>query len=184
MGEQKNLAIDKLTFGAKRRLCLAVALIGPSEVLILDEPTWGIDPQHKRQLWEILALAKRKKTIIMATNSMEAADVLADRIAIIANGKIECYGSKSYLSRCYGIGYELSCIMKAGYDLQSLSNAIQEHSTELVSLVGKMGSMLRFNVPVDTSFAKLLNFLEKHKADLKMSSFTLKPASIESQFRK
>ncbi|XP_034943566.1 ATP-binding cassette sub-family A member 2-like [Chelonus insularis] len=182
--KEKNQLINELTFGKKRKLCLAIALIGYSEVLVLDEPTYGVDPQHRKRLWEILGKVKGKKTVIMATNSMEAADTLADRIAIIANSRIECYGSKSYLNRRYKIGYELTIVIKPGCDLQNLHNRVQDYSASLVNLTGKMGMMVHFNMSRNTRFAKLFSFLEMNKEELKISSVSLHPASIEGQFRK
>ncbi|XP_070512782.1 ABC transporter A family member 9-like [Cardiocondyla obscurior] len=98
----KDTKVKFCSFGAQKRICLAMALIGDTKILVLDEPTYGIDPEHKKKILDLLLDIKRHKTIIMATNSMEAADFLADRIAIIANGRIECYGSKMYLNRRYG----------------------------------------------------------------------------------
>lgn len=181
---ERKLKVKEISFGAKRRLCLAIALIGHSEVLILDEPTYGVDPQHRKRLWEILGTFKGRKTIIMATNSMEAADTLADRIAIIANGRIECYGSKAYLNRRYNIGYDLSMVIKPECDLPSLQKLIQEHSPDPVSLMGKMGMMVNFNVSRNTRFAHLLSFLENNKDDLRINAVSLQAASIEGQFRR
>ncbi|XP_039306293.1 ABC transporter A family member 11 [Solenopsis invicta] len=98
----KDTKAKSCSFGTQRRICLAMALIGNTNILILDEPTYGIDPEHKKLMWDLLLDIKRHKTILIATHSMEVADFLADRIAIIANGKIECYGSKMYLNRRYG----------------------------------------------------------------------------------
>ncbi|KAH0549029.1 hypothetical protein KQX54_005250, partial [Cotesia glomerata] len=181
---ERKLKVKEISFGAKRRLCLAIALIGHSEVLILDEPTYGVDPQHRKRLWEILGTFKGRKTIIMATNSMEAADTLADRIAIIANGRIECYGSKAYLNRRYNIGYDLSMVIKPECDLPSLQKLIQEHSPDPVSLMGKMGMMVNFNVSRNTRFAHLLSFLESNKDYLRINAVSLQAASIEGQFRR
>ncbi|XP_008544723.1 ATP-binding cassette sub-family A member 2 [Microplitis demolitor] len=181
---EKTLKVKEISFGAKRRLCLAIALIGHSEILILDEPTYGVDPQHRKRLWELLGTFKGRKTIIVATNSMEAADTLADRIAIIANGRIECYGSKAYLNKRYNIGYDLSMVIKPDCDLKSLQKLIQEHSPEPVSLMGKMGMMVNFNVSRNTRFAHLLSFLESYKDDLRINAVSMQPATIEGQFRR
>ncbi|KAK0180508.1 hypothetical protein PV327_006140 [Microctonus hyperodae] len=181
---QKNICIEKLSFGARRRLCFAMALIGPSDILILDEPTYGVDPQHKKELWQILASVRKQKTVIMATNVMEVADTLADRIAIIANNRIECYGSKSYINRRYGIGYELSMVTKPGCDIKNLQELIQEYSPMPVNLRGKMGTILRFNVAKNTRFPILLSILEAYKDKLKIHSITLDSAGIEGQFRR
>ncbi|XP_032670360.1 ATP-binding cassette sub-family A member 3-like [Odontomachus brunneus] len=177
----KDSKVKHCSFGTQRRICLAMALIGNTEILVLDEPTYGIDLEHRRQMWDLLSDIKRKKTILMATNSMEAADFLADRIAIIANGRIECYGSKMYLNRRYGIGYVLSLLMQEGADVGRLRAEIQSFSADPITLRSVMGLVVRFDVPRNSRFTKLLQRLESRKEELGIVSITLSIASIESQ---
>ncbi|TGZ46018.1 ATP-binding cassette sub-family A member 3 [Temnothorax longispinosus] len=178
----KDAKAKSCSFAMQRRICLAMALIGNSKILILDEPTYGIDPEHKRQIWDLLLDIKRHKTIIMATNSMEAADFLADRIAIIANGRIECYGSKMYLNRRYGIGYVLSLLVQEDCNVGRIHTEIQEFSADPITLRSTMGLVIRFDVPRNSRFTKLLQHLESNKEELKIVSVALSAASIEGQF--
>ncbi|KYQ46736.1 ATP-binding cassette sub-family A member 3 [Trachymyrmex zeteki] len=178
----KDTKMKSCSFGTQRRICLAMALIGNTKILILDEPTYSIDPEHKRQIWDLLLDIKRHKTIIMATNSMEAADFLADRIAIIANGRIECYGSKMYLNRRYGIGYVLSLLVQEDYNVKQIRTEIQEFSADPITLRSMMGLVIRFDVPRTSRFTKLLQHLEFNKEELKIVSVALSAASIEGQF--
>ncbi|KYN45163.1 ATP-binding cassette sub-family A member 3 [Trachymyrmex septentrionalis] len=178
----KDTKIKSCSFDTQRRICLAMALIGNTKILILDEPTYSIDPEHKRQIWDILLAIKRQKTIIMATNSMEAADFLADRIAIIANGKIECYGSKMYLNRRYGIGYVLSLSVQEDCNVEQIRTEIQEFSADPITVRSTMGLVIRFDVPRNSQFTKLLQHLEFNKEELKIVSVALSAASIEGQF--
>ncbi|KAM0731504.1 Phospholipid-transporting ATPase ABCA3 [Formica fusca] len=170
------------SFGTQRRICLAMALIGNIKILILDEPTYGIDPWHRRQVWDLLSDIKRERTILMATNSMEAADLLADRIAIIANGRIECYGSKMYLNRRYGIGYVLSLLVQENCDVERVRAEIQEFSANPITVRDMMGLVIRFDVPRSSRFTKLLQHLESNKEELGIVSAALSAASIEGQF--
>ncbi|XP_072764356.1 phospholipid-transporting ATPase ABCA3-like [Anoplolepis gracilipes] len=178
----KDTKAKSCTFDTQRRICLAMALIGDSKILILDEPTYGIDPWHKRQIWDLLSDIKRERTILMATNSMEAADILADRIAIIANGRIECYGSKMYLNRRYGIGYVLSLLVQENCDVERVRAEIQEYSADPITVRGMMGLVIRFDVPRNSRFTKLLQHLESNKKELGIVSAALSAASIEGQF--
>ncbi|XP_067203769.1 ATP-binding cassette sub-family A member 17-like isoform X1 [Linepithema humile] len=178
----KDFKTKSCSFDIQRRICLAMALIGNTKILILDEPTYGMDLQHRRQIWDLLLDIKRKKTILMATNSMEAADLLADRIAIIANGRIECYGSKMYLNRRYGIGYVLSLLVQEDCNVEKVQTEIQQFSADPITLRGTMGLMIRFDVPKISRFSKLLQYLEYNKEELKIMSATLSTASIEGQF--
>jgi len=77
----------------RRRLSLAIASVGDPKIMYLDEPTTGLDPKAKRQVWNLIQKIKKDKAIILTTHAMEEADVLSDRITIIVDGKIKCIGS-------------------------------------------------------------------------------------------
>ena len=85
--------VRKYSGGMKRRLSLAMALVSDPQVLFLDEPTLGLDPQSRRSIWEHITELKGKKTIVLTTHYLEEADALADRIAIIDEGKIVALGT-------------------------------------------------------------------------------------------
>jgi len=89
--------VRKFSGGMKRRLSIAMALVADPQVLFLDEPTLGLDPQSRRGIWEHIAELKGKKTILLTTHYLEEADALADRIAIIDEGKIAALGTPQEL---------------------------------------------------------------------------------------
>lgn len=84
---------NTLSGGQKRRLSVALAMIGDPAVVILDEPTTGLDPGARREVWACLKESRRDRLIILSTHFMDEADLLADRKAIIAHGKLRCVGS-------------------------------------------------------------------------------------------
>jgi lipooligosaccharide transport system ATP-binding protein len=87
--EKQNKAIDELSTGMKRRLIIARALINQPQILLLDEPTTGLDPQGRHIVWdEIRSLLKQEVTIILTTHYMDEAAALCDRVLIVDNGKI------------------------------------------------------------------------------------------------
>jgi ABC-type multidrug transport system ATPase subunit len=90
--------------GMKRRLSVAISLIGSPKVAYLDEPSTGLDPAARRNLWQVVQEAKAGKAIILTTHSMEEAEVLCDRLAIFVNGKLICIGNPKQLTARYG-GY-------------------------------------------------------------------------------
>ncbi|KAJ3297206.1 hypothetical protein HK104_000723 [Borealophlyctis nickersoniae] len=96
-----------LSGGEKRRLSIAIALVGEPAVVFLDEPTTGLDPEVRRLIWNIINQAREGKTIILTTHSMEEAEVLCQRIGIMAKGTLRCLGSQLRLKDLYGSGFKL-----------------------------------------------------------------------------
>ncbi len=94
-----------LSGGMKRKLHLGIALIGDSKVVMLDEPTSGMDPEARRGMWDLLQGLKRDRTLLLTTHFMEEADVLGDRVVIMADGKAQCNGSPMFLKRLLGTAF-------------------------------------------------------------------------------
>uniref|UniRef100_A0A7N6B5M8 ABC transporter domain-containing protein n=1 Tax=Anabas testudineus TaxID=64144 RepID=A0A7N6B5M8_ANATE len=113
-----------LSGGMQRKLSVALAFVGGSKVVILDEPTAGVDPYARRGIWDLLLKYRQGRTIILSTHHMDEADILGDRIAIISHGKLCCVGSSLFLKTQLGTGYYLT-LVKRDYDLtlQSCRNS-------------------------------------------------------------
>uniref|UniRef100_A0A670ZV15 P-type phospholipid transporter n=1 Tax=Pseudonaja textilis TaxID=8673 RepID=A0A670ZV15_PSETE len=103
---------SQLSGGMQRKLSIALAFVGGSKVVILDEPTAGVDPYSRRGIWELLLKYRQGRTIILSTHHMDEADILGDRIAIISNGKLCCVGSSLFLKNQLGTGYYLTLVKK------------------------------------------------------------------------
>jgi ABC-2 type transport system ATP-binding protein len=95
--ERSKDQVRKFSGGMKRRLSIAMALISDPQVLFLDEPTLGLDPQARRAIWEYIAELKGKKTILLTTHYMEEADFLSERIGIIDEGRVVALGTSQEL---------------------------------------------------------------------------------------
>ncbi|XP_075518417.1 ABC transporter A family member 11-like [Primulina tabacum] len=91
--------------GMKRRLSFAISLIGNPRLVILDEPTTGMDPIARRHIWNVIESAKQGRSIILTTHSMEEADVLSDRIGIMVKGRLRCIGNSTFLKSKFGTGF-------------------------------------------------------------------------------
>ncbi len=93
-----NAFVDQLSGGQQQRLAVAIALVGDPELLFLDEPTTGLDPQSRRQLWDVIRnLHERGRTTVLTTHYMDEAERLCDRVAIVDHGKIIALGSPAEL---------------------------------------------------------------------------------------
>src|SRR5207245_986715 len=93
--EEKAAArVGKLSGGQRQRLAVACALVGDPELLLLDEPTTGLDPQSRRQLWELIrAFRAQGRTVLLTTHYMDEAERLCDRVAVVDQGKVISLGS-------------------------------------------------------------------------------------------
>jgi ATP-binding cassette subfamily A (ABC1) protein 3 len=106
----RSTVAKKLSGGSKRKLSLGIALCGGSKVVLLDEPTSGMDLTARRQMWEMLKSYKNDRIIILTTHYMDEADILGDRIGIMVAGKIFCLGPSLFLKGRFGVGYKLTLV--------------------------------------------------------------------------
>jgi ABC-2 type transport system ATP-binding protein len=106
LGEKRDAWVGKLSGGQRQRLALACALVGDPEILFLDEPTTGLDPQSRRQVWELIAgYRARGGTVLLTTHYMEEAERLCDRVAIVDHGRIIREGSPRDLIATLGAAH-------------------------------------------------------------------------------
>ena len=101
---KQHCLVKTLSGGQKRKLQLIIALCGDTKVLLLDEPSSGMDPTARRDTWEFLKREKKNRTIVLTTHYMDEADELGDRIAIMSKGKLKCCGTSQFLKQRYGLG--------------------------------------------------------------------------------
>ncbi|KAF9935385.1 ATP-binding cassette sub- A member 2 [Mortierella alpina] len=106
--EKKNERVITYSGGMKRKLSVAIALIGDPRILIMDEPTTGMDVFTRKQVWQLIQDSKVGRSTILTTHSMEEADALSDRIAILSHGQLQTMGSSLFLKNRFGLGYRLS----------------------------------------------------------------------------
>ena len=113
LGPDKKKRAVSLSGGNRRKLSVCIALCGGSKLVMLDEPTAGMDLGARRSLWDMLKNYRRDKIIILTTHYMDEADVLGDRIGIMAAGKILCLGTSLFLKDRYGAGFKLTIVKKS-----------------------------------------------------------------------
>jgi ABC-2 type transport system ATP-binding protein len=98
LGDKRNVWVMKLSGGQRQRLAVACALVGDPEIVFLDEPTTGLDPQSRRQLWAMVETFKeRGRTVMLTTHYMDEAERLCDRLAIVDHGKVIALGTPGEL---------------------------------------------------------------------------------------
>uniref|UniRef100_A0A803XK04 ABC transporter domain-containing protein n=1 Tax=Meleagris gallopavo TaxID=9103 RepID=A0A803XK04_MELGA len=211
LSHKRNEEAQNLSGGMQRKLSVAIAFVGEAKVVVLDEPTSGVDPYSRRSIWDLLLKYRSGRTIILSTHHMDEADILGDRIAIISQGKIFCSGSPVFLKNCFGSGFYLTLVRKvkntrtgrsvvsirASYvdmkpsvvcrDLNELAEVIHHHIPE-AKLIENIGQELVYLLPnkhfKQRSYASLFRELEETLDDLGLSSFGVSDTPLEEVFLK
>ncbi|XP_027928069.1 ABC transporter A family member 1 isoform X2 [Vigna unguiculata] len=151
MADKINSIVRTLSGGMKRKLSLGIALIGNSKVIVLDEPTSGMDPYSMRLTWQLIKKIKKGRIILLTTHSMDEADELGDRIAIMANGSLKCCGSSLFLKHYYGVGYTLTLVKSA--PTASIASDIVYRHVPNATCVSEVGTEISFRLPMASSSA-------------------------------
>nr|XP_045238868.1 phospholipid-transporting ATPase ABCA3-like [Macaca fascicularis] len=172
-----------LSGGMRRKLSIGIALIAGSKVLILDEPTSGMDAISRRAIWDLLQQQKSNRTILLTTHFMDEADLLGDRIAIMAKGELQCCGSSLFLKQKYSAGYYITSLKKPNCDTENISHLIYHHIPNAI-LASSIGEELTFILPKDSvqRFESLFTDLELRQVDLGISSFGASVTAMEDVF--
>ena len=101
----ENIRAEQLSGGNKRKLSVAMALIGNPPIIFLDEPSTGVDPKAKRFMWSIvskISTQRKKSSVIITTHSMEEAEALCTKMGIMVAGRFKCFGSSQHIKAKYG----------------------------------------------------------------------------------
>ncbi|MGI0079313.1 MAG: AAA family ATPase, partial [Nitrososphaerales archaeon] len=127
-----NVYFENLSGGQKQKVGLALSLVNDPELLFLDEPTTGLDPQARRAVWEVIRNLKRQgRTVLLTTHYLEEAEQLADEIVIVNKGKIIAEGSPLEIIANYGSGERLSV-----RGSQALADYLRSHTRLVVQYDG------------------------------------------------
>jgi ABC-2 type transport system ATP-binding protein len=174
--EKANTRSKELSGGQQQRLAVAIALINDPEIVFLDEPTTGLDPQARRSLWEVIAnLQQRGKTVFLTTHYMEEAERLCDRVAIVDHGKIIALGSPATLIR-------------SNFDQAALEFATNDHFSHaqlaalpFVETVGAdNGVTTLYSSGVSRTTNALMALAEQQQTELR--GFNIRMATLEDVF--
>ncbi|CAL1281881.1 unnamed protein product, partial [Larinioides sclopetarius] len=178
--EKRDVLAKDLSAGMMRKLNLGIALVGGSKILFLDEPTTGMDVEVKRSVWDALLEMRRDRTIILTTHQMEEADTLGDRIAIMAGGEIQCYGSPMFLKNRFGIGYQLHIVKDESLKLKTISSLVVKHIPE-AKVTDETEEEVSFHLTPDTDseFGSLFEELEEKKAKFGVTVTTMEDVFLK-----
>lgn len=194
-----------LSGGMKRKLCVAIALIGDPKVVLLDEPSAGLDPVSRRNLWSVILRTMSHRSVILTTHSMEEAEVLCNRLGVMVQGQLHALGGKQHLKSKFGSEFEI--IVKIGGFITSLKEdnnnntnkqqqqqkslkdkiaVIQEFLYRLgflsVCVVYENGGLVTFQVSkveIQQRIGLLFTELEANKEKLSIESYSIAQPTLE-----
>ncbi len=170
--EKKDMPITALSTGMKRRLIFARALLNQPQILLLDEPTTGLDPQARHLVWdEVRHLKRQQVTIILTTHYMDEAQILCDRILIVDKGKIIEEGSPTALIKKH-VGEE---VLEVDYDEKLLPTIKETFPDAQIEQLGD-----RMQIFTDKPHGVFEGFLKEHP----MKNVTIRSANLEDVFLK
>ncbi|KAH8393111.1 hypothetical protein KR215_010716, partial [Drosophila sulfurigaster] len=175
---------EHLSGGMKRRLSLGIAIAGHTKIVILDEPSSGLDIESRRELWDILLTLRKEKAILVTTHYMEEAEVLGDTICILANGKLQANGTPLQLKRRLGSGYRLK--------LEAHETKFQENETlEIIRrfipnacVQSVVKPTVNICLPYDyqSKFHEMLHCLESNRVMLGIETISITDTTLETVF--
>uniref|UniRef100_A0A4W2CGW4 ABC transporter domain-containing protein n=1 Tax=Bos indicus x Bos taurus TaxID=30522 RepID=A0A4W2CGW4_BOBOX len=180
---QDNLA-TLLSEGQKRKLTIGIALLGDPQVLLLDEPTAGLDPFSRHRIWNFLRERKADRVILLSTNLMDEADMLADRKVILSKGRLKCAGSSVFLKRRWGLGYHLSLYRNETCDPEKITSLINHHIPD-AKLKTESKEKLVYTLPAERTnkFPDLFSDLDED-CSLGVLSYEVSTSTLNEVFTK
>ena len=185
---KRNALCSTLSGGQKRKLCIALALIGDSQIILLDEPTSGMDVMARRALWEFLKNYKKNKIILLTTHFLDEAEYLGDRIGIMTDGHYLCSGSSSFLKSKYPCGFNINLLINASifnedYKQQFFNGILQYEPNAEIKVASK--GIFSINIQSNNQYIpQIFHYIEQEKGKIGIEDYTVSSTSLEDVFLK
>lgn len=183
MNSIKRKLVKSCSGGMKRKLSLAIALLGDPAVLLLDEPTSGLDPKAKRLVWDCLTKAKQNgQAIILTSHSLEECDILCDKIGIMVNGEFKCMGSSQHLKKKFSQGYTVTLYLCG---LRTITRALElvQNNFPSASIGEQHMNVILLHIPKESiGVAELFGILEREKRENNILYYTVCQTTLDTIF--
>ncbi|XP_010503385.1 PREDICTED: ABC transporter A family member 6-like isoform X1 [Camelina sativa] len=173
----------KYSGGMKRRLSVAISLMGSPKVVYMDEPSTGLDPASRRSLWKAIKSAKQHTAIILTTHSMEEAEFLCDRLGIFVDGSLQCIGNPKELKGRYGGSCVLTMTTSAEHekDVELLVQDVSPNAKKIYQIAGTQ----KFELPKEeVRISEVFQAVEKAKGNFKVFAWGIADTTLEDVFIK
>ncbi|CAG2106079.1 unnamed protein product, partial [Medioppia subpectinata] len=189
MESDLNKEAMKLSGGTLRRLVLAVALIGPNDILLLDEPTASLDPIVRRKVWDLIIDSRNTKTVLITSHHLEEANLLSDQICIISKGSVCFNGSTFDMKREFNSGYHLKIAKNIEFQTENQITKIIEKFAKVNNLSKnymKDTEELVYELNFEDShrFSEMFDELYVNENELAISDISLGMTTLEGSYAK
>ena len=211
LSEKRQSFAKDLSGGMKRKLSVAIAFCGDPKVVFLDEPTSGMDPFARRFTWNLIRKYRENRVIVLTTHFMDEADLLGDRIAIMAEGQLRCVGSSLFLKRKFGVGYQLTIIKNSNrddeeaekeeelstqeeeskddeccveMDLNGILEGIVKGAVPSAAVLSNVGTEMKFQLPIGESarFVGMFKMLDKQIKKHRIETYGVSVTTLDEVF--
>ncbi|KAM9979550.1 hypothetical protein ACTFIY_008779 [Dictyostelium cf. discoideum] len=180
----KDRFVKELSGGMKRRLSFAIAMTGESSIIFLDEPTTGLSIETRKDLWGTINELKKNRSIILTTHSMQEADILSDRIAIVSQGKLQCIGTQTHLKQKFGDGYSVRIDIQEDYQNTHNPTDLIKSFSPSATLSETFNGSYVYRLPKDSIISDLYEYLVLNKEQYHLQEWSLSQTSLEDVFLK
>lgn len=180
-----NKQVKECSGGTRRKISTAVAMVGKPFLIYLDEPTAGMDPATKRNIWNNINKARDNgKCIILTSHSMEECEALCTRIAIMVNGRFKCLGSIQHLKNKFSQGYTMTIKTKKSADTVDDSSVLDFVATNLPNskLTEHYQELYSYYVPGTVPLSNLFSIMENAKRNLNIEDYFIGQCTLEQVF--
>ncbi len=180
--EKQDDLVEGLSGGQKRKLSIAIALLGGSKVVFLDEPSSGMDITSRRKLWDILKRSSSNKIIVLTTHFMEEASILGNRIGIVSQGKLKCCGTSLFLIERFGKTISLTIAKDRKAEDDKIINFITERIKGVEYEV--LSEEILFKIPKNDqiNLKDFFSDLDANLEDLQIKSYGASMPTLEDVF--
>ncbi|KAG5473719.1 hypothetical protein LSCM1_04349 [Leishmania martiniquensis] len=202
--EKRHCKARNLSTGQRRRLCVAIAMVGDSSVLFLDEPTAGMDIQGRKIVYEALNRTRTHRSVLISTHLLDEADRIADRVLILHKGLLCAEGSTMYLKSQMEVGYVVTCLLDSSLSIEEENSAAEalvnfvraeSYASQRVSIdrnegcvvlgVQRRGREVSFRFPMtllSSTGVSLLSVIQRNSERLRLRNVALNLATLEDVF--
>lgn len=179
--EYANRPASTYSGGNKRKLSVAIALIGDPLIVFLDEPSTGVDPVARRFMWKFISDTMSGRSVILTTHSMDECEALCHRIGIMVGGRLRCLGSAQHLKNKFGSGYQFDVTVPVDFAEEFISQI--RGLIKDIRLIERHEGAMKFQIPPTAlSLADIFEIIEKNKQLLQINDYSVSQTTLEQIF--